>query len=494
VDLHERYAEWLDGRAGGGAVEFDEIVGYHLERSATLALELAPGDEGAWDTAARAAIRLGVAGNRALERGDLPAAASLLERADKIDRSDSAGRLRALLDLGVVFERQGRYDEAVDALQRAEDLAGVAGDRSIAARAVIRRQFTRAHVDRVGQSEQHAEVEALLPEIEASGDLASMAEASYYLGVSSFWMGQVLRAMELLERAQDLAVRARLPRVAEEAAGWYLGAVLSAPLPAADAVERWHAVSSSIPMSRYGRAFGEAMTALAIAMTGDVDTARAWCIRGREAVRELGDETQTYASAIILGQIELLAGDFEAAERELAEGERGLERLGEDGFRSSVLVLRADALQALRRTDEAIAASERSEAIAVDDDYEALAGWRSARARAFADLGRFPEAEALSRQAIDLLLETQSIDEIARGWSSLAYVLACIGRGQEAMGAYREALERFELKGTVLSVARVERTMAVLRGEDPGRQTVRPGAWGTSWPIDPVTSMGGRAR
>jgi tetratricopeptide (TPR) repeat protein len=481
--LHERFASWLDERAGG-AVEFDEIVGYHLERSAALALELAPSDDRAWETAARAATRLSIAGSRALERGDLSAAGDLLGRADTIARPDSAARVPALLDLGVIFERQGRYDEAVATLQKAETLSRAAGDPSAAAKAVVRRQFVRAHTELVGQSEHHAEVEALLPEVEASGDLSALAEVTFYLGVSLHWMGQVLRAMEALERAQDLAVRAGAPRIAAEAAGWYIAAVELAPLPAADAVERWRAVASSVPLSRYSRALGESMTAVAIAMTGDVETARTWCIRGRQAVQELGDETGAYASSIMHGYVELLAGDFAAAERVLADGERGLEILGEGGYRSAVLAYRADALQAMGRTREAIAATERLEAIAIEDDYQALAGWRSARARALTDLGRVEEAEPLSREAIDLLRETQSIDEIAHGWSSLGYVLACAGRDEESMAAYREALERSELKGTVLAIARIRRTMAVLAGEDPGAPTVSPGPWGTTWPLD----------
>jgi tetratricopeptide (TPR) repeat protein len=244
-------------------------------------------------------------------------------------------------------------------------------------------------------------------------------------------------------------------------------------------------------LSRYSRALGESMTAVAIAMTGDVETARTWCIRGRQAVQELGDETGAYASSIMHGYVELLAGDLVAADRVLADGERGLERLGEDGYRSQVLVYRADALQAMGRTDEAIAATERAEAIAVEDDFAALAGWRSARAQALADLGRVEEGEPLSREALGLLLETQSIDETAHGWSSLGYVLACAGRPKEALDAYREALERSELKGTVLSIARIRRTMAVLAGEDPGPTTVSPGPWGTTWPLDVLVSRSG---
>jgi hypothetical protein len=363
-------------------------------------------------------------------------------------------------------------------------LARAAGEPAAAARALARRQFARTHAESVPQSALHEEVERLMPELEASGDVLALAEAAFFLGVSFHWMGQEVRAIELLERARELGLRGGDLRIAAEAAGWYVAAVLSAPLPAVVAVERWRELSVSMPLSRYARALGESMTAVALAMTGDIDTARTWCARGREAVRELGDETGTHASSIMHGWIELLAGDFLAADRIVTAGERGLELLGEDGYRSSVLVYVADARQAMGRPDEAIDATERSEAITVEDDLETSAGWRLARARSLADLGRFEEAERWAREGAGMVAETDVAEStMAQGWSGLGYVLACGGRHREAHEAYQRALERHELKGTVLSIARLRRTMAVLRGEDPGPPRVSPGAWGTTWPL-----------
>src|SRR6185436_19555389 len=74
--LHERFADWLERRAPD-LVELDEIVGYHLEQAARYRLEL--GDHDA-ELAARAAERLLVAGERALQRRDVRASANLLAR------------------------------------------------------------------------------------------------------------------------------------------------------------------------------------------------------------------------------------------------------------------------------------------------------------------------------------------------------------------------------------------------------------------------------
>ena len=81
ADLHERFAGWLETRPGGRAVEYEEIVGYHLEQAFRYRQELGALDDEARELGRSAAERLGAAGRRALTRHDLPAAAALLERA-----------------------------------------------------------------------------------------------------------------------------------------------------------------------------------------------------------------------------------------------------------------------------------------------------------------------------------------------------------------------------------------------------------------------------
>ena len=81
ADYHERFADWLEREAGERANEYEEILGYHLERAHRYLAELGPADERGRALAARAATRLGSSGRRSLARGDIPPAVSLLERA-----------------------------------------------------------------------------------------------------------------------------------------------------------------------------------------------------------------------------------------------------------------------------------------------------------------------------------------------------------------------------------------------------------------------------
>ena len=456
-------------------------MGYHLEQASRLWSELVPDDERARETGRRAAKRLGTAGSRAFDRGDLRAAATLLTRADALLPTSAADRVPILLDLGVVHEREGRWDDALSALGSAEQLARRGGDNGAAARAVVRRQFVRSHVENTAQGTLQAEVESLLPELEAAGDDAAIAEACFFLGISLSWLGRTTQAAGMLDRAQELAARSGAARLPPEAIAWVPAIMAYGPV-AAEAVDaRWRELTASGSLSRYARAFGDLLDAISIAMMGDLQRARTQWREARDVITELGDETHAGAASMQGGYIELLATEFETARGLLADGEAELGRLGEDGYRSTVLCMLADAQQALGRPEDAITTTERAEGISFPDDFETNAGWRAARARALADLDEHGDAERFARDALDAVAGTDAIETQARTWSSLGYVLASAGRRDEAVEAYRAALDRFETKGNLPSAERVRTTIATLTG-DAGPTDVPHGAWGTTWP------------
>ncbi len=80
ADLHRRFADWLEAKAGARSTEYEEILGHHLERAYRYLDELGPiGPVGA-AAAARAADWLERAGRRAYDRRDSQAAVNLLSR------------------------------------------------------------------------------------------------------------------------------------------------------------------------------------------------------------------------------------------------------------------------------------------------------------------------------------------------------------------------------------------------------------------------------
>ncbi len=114
ADLHERYADWLEREAGERASEYQEILGHHLERAVHNLSELAPIDERP-ELATRAARHLGASGTRALARGDIRPAVSLLERAVSLLPDDDPARRDLTLKLGIGLAESGDLSRA-DAL------------------------------------------------------------------------------------------------------------------------------------------------------------------------------------------------------------------------------------------------------------------------------------------------------------------------------------------------------------------------------------------
>ena len=114
AELHERFADWLDEH-GAGLVELDEMLGYHLEQAARFNEELGrPGDA----LAERAAARLGAAGVRALDRGDMVGAINLLGRATALLPPTDDARIELELELGEALQEAGRLAEAESLLEQ----------------------------------------------------------------------------------------------------------------------------------------------------------------------------------------------------------------------------------------------------------------------------------------------------------------------------------------------------------------------------------------
>ena len=108
ADLHERFADWLESEATERIAESEEIIGYHLERSYELRLELRPEQDADRAIAGRAAGRLGSAGRRALGRGDGKAAAGLLDRAVRLEGREGPDGIGFEFELAMALRISGR--------------------------------------------------------------------------------------------------------------------------------------------------------------------------------------------------------------------------------------------------------------------------------------------------------------------------------------------------------------------------------------------------
>jgi ATP/maltotriose-dependent transcriptional regulator MalT len=150
----------------------------------------------------------------------------------------------------------------------------------------------------------------------------------------------------------------------------------------------------------------------------------------------------------------MLAGDPEAAERDLRRDYEALEEMGEKYLLSTVAAELAGVLADQHRDEEAERYTEVAEELAAGDDLTSQALWRSVRAEVLARRGKDAEAQSLAREATGLLGETDSLVAQADALLALADVVALGGHEEEALARTREALSLYEQKGDVVSAAK----------------------------------------
>ena len=196
AELHERFAGWAEDHAGEGA-ELDEIIGHHLEQAYGFRVELGPRGDEEDRLAGRAADRLLRAGRRALGRGDIHAARTLLERADALLAPGDVRRLELAPELGLVLTTSGALSRAEEVLTEViEHGDGVPQSVVLAAR--IERVLLRSRSDPRGDWEEDlALIEVALPGLEAAADLdrrghRAVARGWFLIGlVRGLWAGHV---------------------------------------------------------------------------------------------------------------------------------------------------------------------------------------------------------------------------------------------------------------------------------------------------------------
>lgn len=95
AELHERFAWWLEDNAADRSLEYEEVVGYHLEQAHQQRADLGLQDAHTRELAVKAGERLANAGLRAYARFDVTAAANLLSRARVLLPADHPRRREA---------------------------------------------------------------------------------------------------------------------------------------------------------------------------------------------------------------------------------------------------------------------------------------------------------------------------------------------------------------------------------------------------------------
>ena len=127
--------------------------------------------------------------------------------------------------------------------------------------------------------------------------------------------------------------------------------------------------------------------------------------------------------AIDASTIELLAGDAEAAERELRTGYDMLVEIGDVHLRPTLAAYLAAVLVEEGNLGDAEALASYAESHSWEDDIVTEVMWRVARAQIQAHLGEAAEAERLAREAVGSAAPTDFLELQATALLALARVL-----------------------------------------------------------------------
>jgi DNA-binding SARP family transcriptional activator len=145
--FHERHAAWLEGKIGEGGsrtvAEYEEILGYHLERAFRYRAELGPVGDAERALARNAAERLAAAGRRAFVRNDASAAVNLISRAVALLPPDDPARVELVPTVRAAQGAGGELGWAVEVL----DEAIAAGDGGLRAHALVQRGLLRLYTE-----------------------------------------------------------------------------------------------------------------------------------------------------------------------------------------------------------------------------------------------------------------------------------------------------------------------------------------------------------
>ena len=185
--LHERFVTWAErvNRERGRELEFEEILGYHLEQAYRYRTDLGVIDETAREIALRAAEKLASAGRRAFGRGDAAAAASLLHRAAVVLPAGAPARIELLAEFAEASIEQGHFDAAREALDEASSAARAAQEGRLEARAnLVGYLLSLGSTGAVGELETSvAGIRAIADVLDGAGDADGVARALHLLSV-----------------------------------------------------------------------------------------------------------------------------------------------------------------------------------------------------------------------------------------------------------------------------------------------------------------------
>jgi class 3 adenylate cyclase/tetratricopeptide (TPR) repeat protein len=441
AELHELLAAGLKGAP-------DELLGHHLERAVVLRRELGESEAATAELAARASASLSAAGRRAAQRDDHAAASGLYERAIALAGSDDTARGELLPALGASLLEAGRMAEAIAVL---DDAIARAPNSRLAARARVEREFVRLEVE-TSAGPEHAQrvVDELLPVLagDAHGECRALS-----LRAQALWIaGSIERADAAWAQAAIRAREAGDDRELFAILGWRATAAVFGPTPVDDAIARCEEVRDLVSASPVAVAWAVNAMALLQAMKGDFEMAERLLAEANETLHQLGSLHSSVSHIEAL--IRLHARRPALAEATLRADVQTLEAMNAGDLLATTTAMLAQAVYDQGRLAEADALCQAAADGAARDDIVTQVIWRGVKGKVLAADGDGQRAEALAREAVALVEPTDLRSHHADAMLDLAEVLRACGRDAQSEQAIRTGLSLYENKGNAAGAAR----------------------------------------
>jgi len=455
ANLHLAFVRWADGVNADRdrALEFQEILGYHLEQAHRYLRELGPLDDAGITIGADAAGRLSSSAKRAFARGDMHAAANLFRRSMALFAEEDPARAELMPQLGEALMGLGDFDGARAAIKDARAAAVRLSHRRLHATSHVIELLIKLYSGESGEWSESAlnSVQSLIPQLEAESAHNELAMAWRLIVLVHGIAGRYSLATQAAERSIRHAKSAGNAWLAEANSINLALDSLFGPTPVLQAIARCESLLAEELRDRLNECSILCTLAQLKAMNGELQAARGLYVRSRTTLRDLGQGRLAASTGADLLRVELLGGDLLAAEREVRSDYDFLSKVGDTYTLSSLAALLAKALREQGRADEAIDLSRTAENLSAPDDIESQVLWRSVRAPLVAAAGDPSLAENLARTAVDLANGTESPMLKADAIAELATVLMTIGRPAEAIQTVNEAIALYAAKGNLVA-------------------------------------------
>jgi class 3 adenylate cyclase/tetratricopeptide (TPR) repeat protein len=453
VRLHTAASELLARDPEGEAR--DEQMGYHLEQAHRAVRDL--GETGAETVALaeRAGAHLAAAGRAAAGRGDVRAAADLLERSAALLPPAYADRPEILADLHEALLFAGEIERS--AAPVSELLEGLAADDDsvLAERARLQQTMLRFLLDPGATSADvfREEVERSVRRFEDAGDEPSLAAALADLATIQWMAGNAEAMLDAAERALAHARASGSRRATAEAAPLIAFALHRGWVPFDDALERLAATRAQLRDDRLAVALILLDESMMLASIGRIDDAHAAADGARRTFEDLGQRRWLEMSNSVRAEIARSEGRFDHAEGLLRSVLAFFRDQGDTNNALQIAAALADVLCDMGRWEDADTLAAEVARDAAEDDLEVQVAWRCVRARTRTATGDPASAVTIAEEAWTIAASTDFVLLQAEASRALAQALQGAGRTGDAAKALENALERYEAKGAVVDIA-----------------------------------------